>query len=268
MTSVTSARSSASSAAAKPPAKGITAADAATARGLKPAINALMMRVRVGLTPVAQQPKLDAKSGLFRAPSGKLLFPVALETPPKGGRDMFSRSALVDPTTNTFYVHTTGGFAGVSTFNGPLGLPAEVQFKGKSASTAQLKLLQAAAAKPAKAPAFHASPTLQRASYSIGMGMRPPEGVYAGPKVDLTVTFPNITYTPVWSVKTDEKNKTLTVVIDASSGNPQSRAMTRPVELSIPVQRPAAAGATYTLLIKDHAGKVLSRSKFTNALPM
>ena len=250
-------------------AKGITAADAATAKKLQPAIKDLLTKIRMTLTPVASQPKWDAKSSVYRAPDGHALFAVALETPPMGSADMFSSSALVDPVSNTFYVHTTGGFAGVSNFNGPLSLPAGAQFKGKQYSLAQLKLLAAAAVKaPPKPAAFHASPSIQNVSFSGGMGAQPPQGVYAGPSVNLSATFPNITYKPSWTVKLDEKTKTLTVVVDASEGNPMSKVMTRPVALMIPVGAPAAVGGTYTLLIKDYTGKVLDRSTFKNMLPV
>jgi hypothetical protein len=251
--------------AAKPPvSKGLTAQDTSSAQKLKPAILDLLTRVRLAPIPVAAQPKLDAKAGVFKAPNGNPLFPVALETPPKGGADMYTKKALVDPSTNTFYVQTTGGKTGAVIFNGPLAVASGLAFKGKHYSLEQVKLLGAAAATK---PAFHASPKVLSASYSGGMGMRPPGGVYAGPRVNVQVQFPNITYKPTFTAKLDEKTHTLNVVVDASSGNPASKSMTKPQDLMIPVGRPADLGGTYKLVIKDYQGKVLSRSTFQNMLP-
>jgi hypothetical protein len=123
----------------------LTAADLKTAHALKGSINSLMMRVRVGLTPAAQQPKLDPKTNVFVAPNGHKLFDFPLETPPRGSADMFGRTALVDPVSNTFYVLTTGGFAGVRNFNGPLALPADAQFKQKVYTLTELRQLARAA---------------------------------------------------------------------------------------------------------------------------
>jgi hypothetical protein len=247
--------------------KGISVADVATAKKLKPAINDVMMRVRVGLTVKSQEPKWDAAANVFRAKNGHPLVSIELDKKIPGSADMIGRTGLVDPKTNQFYVMHSGGIAGMRNFNGPLGLPADASFKGKSYSLAQVKLIQAAAVKTVKPPQFHASPTLQSASYSMGMGIQPPPGVYGGPRVNLTVTFPNITYKPTTSVEIDERAKTMAVTVDASEGNPQSRAMTRPEDLMIPVNRPETIGAEYKLIVKDYKGKVLSQSKFTNWIP-
>lgn len=83
----------------------------------------------------------------------------------------------------------------------------------------------------------------------------------------MQVLFPNITYKPTFSVKLDEKTHTLNVVVDASAGNPSSKALARPQDLMIPVQRPADLGKNYQLVIKDYKGKVLNRSTFRNFLP-
>jgi len=246
----------------------ITAADIKTAQALKTAIVDQLAVVRLAPIDPKDAPTLDAKSGLQKAPNGHLLFGVLLSSPPAGSFDMPQTWAYVDPLTNRYYYGMMGGLAGgLAQFSGPLNLPG-LAFKGKKYSVAQLKALEKAAAKQPKTKLYHFEPTVFSASYSPGMGMRPPPGVDPGPKVTVNVLFPYIDIKPSWEVAIDEKKHTMTVVLDGTSTTTNHPlAPVKPQDLIISVARPADIGKTYTLLIKDIHGKTLNSSEFGNVLP-
>ena len=129
---------------AKPPS-GPSAADLKAAAKVKGAIQDVLKRVRLGNPlPAADAPKSDAKNG-WRAPNGDKLIEVVLSKPPPGMADGMGSSAFVNPKTNEFYVGTFGGIAGLHRFNGPLSLPDNARFHGKTYSAADIKALTAAA---------------------------------------------------------------------------------------------------------------------------
>lgn len=126
---------------------------------------------------------------------------------------------------------------------------------------------------PTKQPSvYHFTPTIHTAGFSPGVGIMPrdpPENFYGGPRVHLSIQFPYIDIRPVVKVSVDEAAKVLTLVIDGQSTTTvHPRALSRPVDIDVRVSRPGQIGATYTLLVKDMNGKVLSQSPFPNYLPV
>jgi hypothetical protein len=100
--------------------------DLKVARGLRGAIQEQLSTVRLG------------------EPNGNPLIEVKLET----GRP-FSRSALVDPLTNTYYVQsTTVGIRTTHAAHGPLSLPKGSQFKDQEFTRGELEQLEKAANAP------------------------------------------------------------------------------------------------------------------------
>ena len=88
----------------------------------------------------------DPDLGIFYSPEGNPMFMVSLFTPPPEMFDGPSISALVDPTTNTFYVSTTGGVGGIANFlSGPGELPKGSRFAGPSFTATDAQLLARAA---------------------------------------------------------------------------------------------------------------------------
>jgi hypothetical protein len=249
----------------------LTAADLKTAKHLRTAINGLLARVRLGPSlPAGKLPKLDAKTGLNKAPNGDLLVPVQLSKPrPSGAEDMPTSYALVDPKKNQFYAMTGGGLTGATFGRGPLALPGNAQFKGRSYNAAEVKqLTEAALPAAAKPREQHYEASVSAASWNFGSGVALPGGKPFRPGINATITLPYIDVKPEWKVKTDEKTHTITVTIDGISPNKvHPEIATRPQDISIPADRPKDLGAEYKLVFKDHKGKQLFATKFTNMLP-
>lgn len=257
---------SAATSAVRPPS--LSPVDLKTARGLKASINELLKTVRMTQTPPALQPKYDGDKQVWRTSDGRALFPVTLQTPPRGSADMFTTSALVDPKTNQFFMLRTGGIAGIPFFNGPLALPKKSQFKHPPYSLSDLRALAAAAnAKPAPQ---HLTPKVVSAHYSPGMGMRPPPGVYAGPSVNLELAFDRPGVELRAKAVIDEKKHTMTVTLDATadadSQKVKADAFSQDLRLHVP--RPNDFNKNYKLIVKDTKGKVLATETFRNVLPM
>ena len=249
----------------------LSAADLKTAKHMRTAINGVLARVRLGPSlPDDKLPRYDQKSGLESAPNGDLLFAVQLsKPPPAGAADMPSSYALVDPKKNQFFAMTGGGITGRTFGRGPLALPGNAQFKGRSYSAAEVKQLgEAALAHAAKPKQHHFEASVSAAGWSYGSGVPRPGGGHLGPSISATLTLPYIDVKPEWTVHTDEKTHTLKVTIDGISPNKvHPLAPARPQDISIPVERPKDLGAEYKIVFHDRQGKQLFKTTFRNMLP-
>jgi hypothetical protein len=118
--------------------------DLKVARGLRGAIQEQLSTVRLGEPLAKADAPRQGKDGRWYAPNGNPLIEVKLET----GRP-FSRSALVDPLTNTYYVQsTTVGIRTTHAAHGPLSLPKGSQFKDQEFTRGELEQLEKAANAP------------------------------------------------------------------------------------------------------------------------
>jgi hypothetical protein len=119
----------------------LSAADKKVAAGLKAALRPISRAGLIAATPTSKVPKYDPASGLYRTPTGRPLVAVTLLRPPPGMMDGMFENALVDPSTNKFYITTVGGIAGFHRFSGPANLPEGSKFSAKSYTLAQVKEL-------------------------------------------------------------------------------------------------------------------------------
>ena len=131
--------------------------DLKTAAKLKSGINEVLMRVRFGLPLKAGEAPQRGRETGWTAPNGAKLIPVQLSNPPPpGSADFPNNFALVNPKTNEFYAMQSGGFTGATLAHGPLALPANLKFKTRNMTAADMAKIEAAAnhadTKPGKLP--------------------------------------------------------------------------------------------------------------------
>jgi hypothetical protein len=113
--------------------------DRKAASKLKPEINELMKRVRLG-KPLENQLRPEFKNGSWQTAKGHKLAEVRLST-------AGNTSALVDPKNNSFFYRQSGDVGAPSVFHGPLALPSEVQFSKRAFDSLDIKQIETLAQK-------------------------------------------------------------------------------------------------------------------------
>ena len=122
-------------------------------------------------------------------------------------------------------------------------------------------------AKP-KSKTQHFPVAVKDVSFQRGTGIWNPNGTHLGPAVNITAQTSFADVKPTFKVKVDEKTRTITVTVDATSTSKAHLGKkTQPEDYSIPTDRPQALNEKYTLVVKDIAGKTLKKTSFVNILP-
>lgn len=120
----------------------------------------------------------------------------------------------------------------------------------------------------------HFSPGVSNLGWSYGPGIQPPAGFPTGPAINMDVVFSYADVKPKYKVRTDEKTRTITVLLEGTSTNAVHPLIAvHPQPLRIAMQRPKQLGKEYKIVVRDANSegttynKVLAQTKFGNFLP-